>query len=70
MDKSQLFFCYDIRLMEHLSRNGIKYLMKAIHPDTLKLFFVYGKSDKLQQNINEFNKQPIKKSPYRDKGNR
>lgn len=61
LTKDKLFFCYDMELMKFLNNEGHRYIIKAIHPTTLKMFFVYTKSNNFQAAIDKFNsKQKIK----------
>lgn len=60
MEKGQFFYCYDIKLMQHLKNQGIKYITKAIHPNTMRLFFLYQKTDEFQEKLDKF--QTIKTS--------
>ena len=53
-NRSQFFYCYDIDLMNYLQENGERYITKAIHPVTMKLFFLYQKNSSFQKLLNNF----------------
>lgn len=57
MNSNNFFFCYNARLSKHLSRNGIRYITKAISPKEKRTFTLYYKNQKLQDAIDSYNRQ-------------
>jgi hypothetical protein len=54
MDKSNFLFVYDFALMKYLDKNGVRYITKAIHPTTMKMFFLYFKTAGIQGILDQF----------------
>lgn len=55
MDNKQFFFCYDANLSYYLKyHKGFNYITKAINPNSNKIFWLYWRSEKLNQSIKEF----------------
>lgn len=52
------FYCYDIGLINYLRKKGFRYIVKAKHITTNKIFAVFPVTDELSEHIkkwNEFN---------------
>ena len=47
MDK--LYCCYSLNLRNYLYENGLKYELAALNPNSQKLFWVYIKTEKLDE---------------------
>jgi|GEM_PF-2141110 len=59
--ESKYFFCYSKKLSTQLILKGHKYITKAIHRDTMKLFYLFEMNDELRADLKEFNlKQGVK----------
>lgn len=57
----ELYCCYSLNLREFLYKNGMRYKLAALNPNSKSLFWVYVKDDKLDKLLNEWsaNKQTI-----------
>ena len=49
MKESKLFPCYSIPLREFLKREGIRYELVGLHPETKLMFWVYIKDEQLNK---------------------
>lgn len=61
MDNIELYCCYSLNLREYLYKNGLRYKIAALNPNSKSLFWVYVKDEKLDKLLNEWsaNKQAI-----------
>ena len=61
MDNVELYCCYSLNLREYLYKNGLRYKIAALNPNSKSLFWVYVKDEKLDRLSNEWsaNKQAI-----------
>lgn len=62
MDKNtELYCCYSLNLREFLYKNGLRYKLAALNPNSKSLFWVYIKNEKLDKLLNEWsaNKQTV-----------
>ena len=61
MNNVELYCCYSLNLREFLYKNGLRYKLAALNPNSKSLFWVYVKDEKLGQLLNEWsaNKQTI-----------
>jgi hypothetical protein len=61
MDNVELYCCYSLNLREFLYKNGLRYKLAALNPNSKSLFWVYVKDGKLDKLLNEWsaNKQTI-----------
>lgn len=51
----EFFFCYDANLSYHLKfEKGFDYILKAINPNSKKMFWLYWKSPELNNAITKF----------------
>ena len=57
MKRSDFFYCYDLLLAKFIKGKGIESLTAALHPNTKQKFYMFERSEKLKQAIEEFNKQ-------------
>ena len=57
----ELYCCYSLNLREFLYKNGVRYKLAALNPNSKSLFWVYVKNEKLDKLLSEWsaNKQPI-----------
>ena len=57
----ELYCCYSLNLREFLQKNGLRYKIAALNPNSKSLFWVYIKDEKLDKLLNEWsaNKQTI-----------
>ena len=46
---NKLYCCYSLNLRNYLYENGLKYELAALNPNSQKLFWVYIKTDKLDE---------------------
>lgn len=51
-----LYCCYSLNLREFLNKNGIRYKLAALNPNSRSLFWVYIKDEKLDKLLNEWSK--------------
>ena len=56
-----LYCCYSLNLREFLYKNGVRYKLAALNPNSKSLFWVYVKNEKLDKLLSEWsaNKQTI-----------
>ena len=47
MDK--LYCCYSLNLRDYLYENGLRYELAALNPNSQKLFWIYIKTEKLDE---------------------
>jgi hypothetical protein len=61
MNNVELYCCYSLNLREFLYKNGLRYKLAALNPNSKSLFWVYIKNEKLDKLLNEWstNKQTI-----------
>ena len=61
MDNVELYCCYSLNLREFLYKNGLRYKIAALNPNSKSLYWVYVKDEKLDKLLNEWsaNKQTI-----------
>ena len=54
-----LYCCYSLNLREFLYKNGMRYKLAALNPNSKSLFWVYVKTEKLDKLLTEWseNKQ-------------
>ena len=50
----ELYCCYSLNLREFLGRNGLRYKLAALNPNSKSLFWVYVKDEKLDRLLNEW----------------
>lgn len=57
----ELYCCYSLNLREFLYKNGLRYKLAALNPNSKSLFWVYVKDEKLDKLLSEWsaNKQTI-----------
>ena len=51
-----LYCCYSLNLREFLFKNGMRYKLAALNPNSKSLFWVYVKDEKLDRLLNEWSK--------------
>ena len=63
MNNVELYCCYSLNLREFLYKNGLRYKLAALNPNSKSLFWVYVKNEKLDKLLSEWsaNKQLISK---------
>ena len=54
MDNVELYCCYSLNLREFLYKNGLRYKIAALNPNSKSLFWVYIKDEKLDKLLNEW----------------
>ena len=54
MNKVELYCCYSLNLREFLYKNGVRYKLAALNPNSKSLFWVYVKNEKLDKLLNEW----------------
>lgn len=50
----ELYCCYSLPLRNYLCKNGLRYKLTALNPNSKKLFWVYVKGEKLDDLLNEW----------------
>lgn len=50
----ELYCCYSLPLRNYLYKNGMKYKLVALNPNSKKMFWVYVKNEKLDRLLNEW----------------
>ena len=61
MNNVELYCCYSLNLREFLYKNGMRYKLAALNPNSKSLFWVYVKDENLDRLLNEWsmNKKAI-----------
>ena len=61
MNNVELYCCYSLNLREFLYKNGMRYKLAALNPNSKSLFWVYVKDERLDKLLNEWsaNKKAI-----------
>lgn len=54
MDNVDLYCCYSLNLREFLYKNGLRYKIAALNPNSKSLFWVYVKDEKLDRLLSEW----------------
>ena len=54
MNDVNLYCCYSLNLREFLFKNGMRYKLAALNPNSKSLFWVYVKDEKLDKLLNEW----------------
>ncbi len=54
MNDVNLYCCYSLNLREFLYKNGLRYKLAALNPNSKSLFWVYVKDEKLDKLLNEW----------------
>lgn len=54
MNNVELYCCYSLNLREFLYKNGMRYKLAALNPNSKSLFWVYVKNEKLDKLLNEW----------------
>lgn len=52
----KLYCCYSLNLRDFLYKNGLRYKLAALNPNSKSLFWVYVKDEKLDKLLNEWSK--------------
>lgn len=57
----ELYCCYSLNLRKFLYKNGLRYKLAALNPNSKSLFWVYIKTNELDKLLNEWsvNKQAV-----------
>ena len=50
----ELYCCYSLNLRDFLYKNGLKYKLAALNPNSKNLFWVYVKDEKLNKLLDEW----------------
>lgn len=50
----ELYCCYSLNLRDFLHKNGLKYKLAALNPNSKKLFWIYVKNEKLNKLLDEW----------------
>ena len=54
MENIELYCCYSLNLREFLYKNGLRYKLAALNPNSKSLFWVYVKDEKLDKLLSEW----------------
>lgn len=52
----KLYCCYSLNLRNFLFKNGLRYEIAALNPNSKNLFWIYVKDEKLDKLLNEWSK--------------
>lgn len=50
----ELYCCYSLNLRNYLHKNGLRYKIAALNPNSKKLFWIYIKNEQLNNLLNEW----------------
>ena len=48
------FYCYSCKMKDFLKSQGLRFITKAIHPKTNRVFFIFEKCDELDKAITKW----------------
>jgi hypothetical protein len=51
---NKYFFCYSINLFRHIRDSGIQYISKGINPSTGRSFWLFERTDELNDKLTEW----------------
>jgi len=51
---NNLFYCYSYKLRNYLVENGLNYLHKGFHDKTKKWFYVFNRTEELNNLLSEW----------------
>lgn len=54
MKQVELFYCYNLELHRYLTQQGIRYITKAKHHKTNKLFTLYQQTEELTEALHSY----------------
>lgn len=54
MENINLYCCYSLNLRNYLYKNGMRYKLAALNPNSKSLFWVYVKDEKLDKLLSEW----------------
>ena len=46
-----VFYCYSLKLRDHLTKHGCRYFLCALNPNNKRMFWAYCRSDELDAAI-------------------
>ncbi len=52
---SRYFFCYDRELRDFLTKQGFRDITKALHPKTMRVFWLFERTPSLTAALDEYN---------------
>lgn len=55
--KDKYFFCYSLKLFDHIKKSGIPYVTKAINPKNNYTFVLYEKTERLGQVLKQYTQE-------------
>lgn len=50
----ELYCCYSLPLRDFLKKNGLRYKLAALNPNSKNLFWIYVKDEELNNLLNEW----------------
>ena len=64
MENVNLYCCYSLNLRNYLYKNGVRYKLAALNPNSKSLFWIYIKTDELDRLLTEWsaNKETTSKN--------
>ena len=54
MNTTDFFFCYSPNLYKHLRQGGVKYICTGLNENTMRQFWVYSRTDKLNDLLTKY----------------
>jgi hypothetical protein len=68
MNQKHYFYCYDMKLFNHLNQNGMRFITKARHHKTGDLFSLYEHTDELSALLSEWQSSSLEKVVQKQDG--
>lgn len=56
-NQSEFFYCYSLLLFRYLKANGERYVCTGLHPKTMRQFWQFERTDRLNALIDDFNEK-------------
>lgn len=56
---NKLYCCYSVQVRDYLYKNGVKYDLCALNPNTNNMFWAYIRTERLDKLLNEWSNRKI-----------
>lgn len=57
--ESKLFYCYSVQMKDFLKSQGLSFICKGVNPKNNRVFFIFQKSDLLNEKIKLWNEVKV-----------
>lgn len=56
---NKLYCCYSVQVRDYLYKNGVKYDLCALNPNTNNMFWAYIRTERLDKLLNEWSNRKV-----------